>query len=496
MAEQGTTNNGVFRISGVSQSVRVYLPATALYRGLSFVRGLVLAWLLAKQTGQYGLLSVALQAINILAPLVSLGLTEAVTRYVPTYQSRRSLLSFLGLACALPVGVSLVASLLLIAFSRPLGQAIFVGKDLSAAVVMPLAHVTFVAIFVIITYFLIASILKGLRMFPALAYMELFHGVLYFLLTILALVYIGPKAQYVMWAYVAALLIPAIIWGLVLSKRLPEKEQESETVPWGPLSKQLITFGFWASIAGIIWQAWQTYSLWHLTKFGSGLYSDTFAASRLIGQLILVFGVALSAVAMTSVCTMWEKGDRPQADSQLDFYSKLVLLALLMAAIVLVSLRSPLAVIFPKQLGQVIEIFPQTFLFFQCLTVLSFLSIQFVLIEKMHLMLWSWLTGLGANILLGVFLIKSSHALVGAADAAVLSAIPAILITLTFIRLQKRPISRGLIVVIVSSAILLLPGWLAVVAGLVLLTWALATNHIFSDRQRALMIDLFFSGRM
>jgi len=496
MSEQETLKEGVFRISGVGQSVRIYLPATAVYRGLSFIRGLVLAWLLAKQTGQYGLVSIALQAINILAPLASLGLTEAITRYVPTYQSRKQLTAFLGLACGLTVGITMIATVLMIIFSRPLGLAIFATNDLSFSQVMSLAHVTFVAILAIIVYFLTASILKGLRMFPALAYMELFHGIFYFILTILTLIYIGTEARYVIWAYVAALLVPALVWGVILSSRLPEKQEQAEPLHWKPLSRQLITFGFWASVSGIIWQAWQTYSLWHLTKFDSALHSDTFAASRLLGQLILIFGVALSAVVMTSVCNIWEKGDRTQAQFKLDLYSKLILLASLFCAVILVGLRGPLAYIFPKQLARISEILPPTFLFFQLLTVLSFLSIQFVLIEKMHLMLWSWLTGLGANVLLCLWMIVPPTALYGAAEAAVISCVPAIIVALILIRNGNQPVSRGLLLIILASAILLLPSWLAIIADILLVVWAILTNHLFTGHQRALLIDLVLKKRM
>ena len=79
----------LFDVLSVGRSVQIYLPATLIYRAMSFFRGIILAWLLARQTGQYGLLTIALQAINILAPLVSLGLPEAITRYVPSFQQKK-----------------------------------------------------------------------------------------------------------------------------------------------------------------------------------------------------------------------------------------------------------------------------------------------------------------------------------------------------------------------------------------------------------------------
>jgi O-antigen/teichoic acid export membrane protein len=494
--QQEKISGGMFRAAGVVRSVSVYLPATVVYRGLSFVRGLVLAWLLARETGQYGLLTIGLQAMNILAPLASLGLCEAVTRYVPAYLAKKTLRSFLGYACGLTIGVTILANILLLIFSRPVGQAIFAGKEIDLAAVMPLARVTFAGIGALIVFFLVVGILKGLRMFPALAYMELVHGVFYFLITILAVVFLGPKAVNVMWMYIIALLVPAVIWGVRLRRRLPKDKTTEEPPALGMLTRQLMGYGFWAAVAGISWQGWQTYSLWHLTKFDSGLNSDIFAASRLLGQLVLIIGAALAAVVTTSVCMEWEKGRRESANFQFDLYAKGVLMGLLVSTVVLIGLRGVLAFIFPAKFMAVKEILPATFLFYQFLTVLTFLAIRFILIEKMHLMLWAWLAGLGANIGLGFWWIRPEGALAGAANAAAWSCVPAILIMLGFIRLRKQPVSMGMILIIAASVVLVLPVWAAGLVVLGLLVWSVMGNQVFDDRQRAMIFERVLLWRM
>ncbi|MFA5864118.1 MAG: hypothetical protein WC975_05455 [Phycisphaerae bacterium] len=486
----------IFRPSGVVKSVRIYLPTIFLYRGLSFIRGVVLIWLLAKQTGQLTLLTLALQSLNIIVPLAALGIHEAITRYVPAYQTRKKLNSFLGLGGGLIVGVALGATMVLLLFAVPLGHVIFAGENLTSSNVLPLTRVTFITGFTLIVYFLIAAILKGLRMFPALAAMELFHGVFYFILTILALKYIGPEATYVMWTYVIALMVPAIIWGLVLRNKLPEDEDSAIGLEFRPLAKQLIGYGIWSALGGIVWQTWQVYSLWHLTQFDTALHGDIFATSRQLGQLIFIFGAAAAGVVMTSVCSIWEKGARKQANTQFDLYAKLALLALLITAIALTAFRVPLTIIFPKRLSQFAQILPQTFLFFQFLSALAFISIQFVMIEKLHLIFLAWLTGLAANIALCFLWIKPDAALAGAANAAAWSCVPAILVALGLIALKKQPISPGMVVMILASFLLLLPAWCAGILVLILFVWSIIGNQIFDDEQRAMMIQRFFDRRI
>jgi len=480
--QQAEPKNDLFTAAGVSHSVRVYLPATAIYRGMSLARGVILVWLLARQTGQYGLLSIALQTINILAPLVSLGLNEAVTRYVPAYQTRGLTMPFLRLAVSLIAGVTLPVTALLLLFTHPLGWVIFGGDH--PAEIAPLTRATFFAIAAIIAYFLIVALLKGLRMFPALAYMELFHGTLFLVFSLAAALLIGPHAEYIVWSYTLAMIIPTLIWGGLLIRRLSSEKVENLSPETGPLFRRLIGYGFWAAIAGIIWQTWQVYALWHLTRYDTALHSDIFATSRLIGQLIMFLGIAISGVVMTSACTVWEQGRHSESNFLFDFYSKLTFLFLLLCGMLIITARGPLEQIFPRQLSRISDILPQVLLFYQLSTILSFLAIQFTLIEKMRLMLWSWLIGLAANIFLAFLLIKPDRALVGAAEAATWSMLPAILVTLCLIRAEGQPISIGLVILTLASMSLLAPVWLAWTGLAVLLAWAIFGSQIFDVAQK------------
>lgn len=498
MGENNRAKGGFFRASGVTGAVRVYLPATALYRGLGLLRGLVLAWLLAGAAGQYGALAIALQVVGILAPLASLGMTEAVARYVPMYQAKRRLVAFLELACGLTLGITVLIGVLLVAFRRPLGQILLAGKETLPADVGPLAAAAIAAIVATVLYFLIVGILKGLRMFSALGAMEIVHGALYFLLMVLALIAIERRAVVVLWAYVAALVIPTAGWSLVLRRRLNNEAPDDSHAPLPavPLAHRLIRYGFWAAAAGIIWQAWQMYSLWYVAKVDTAANVDIFAASRLVGQLLMILGAALGAVIMTNVCTEWEKGDREHADFQFDLFSKLALLAVLAVGIAAVALREPLTLLFPRRFAPVADILPASFLFFQWLVVLMFLAIRFVVMERMHRMLWAWATGLLANALFCAAWIRPGSGLAPAAEAAAWSCVPALAATFGLIRWKDRPFSPGLVLITAVAGVLLLPAWAACASGIALLVWALLANHIFTDRQRALIFDRLIGWRL
>ncbi len=484
-SSQGTKR--LFRSTGVSESVRVYIPATIIYRGISFIRGFALAWFLAKQTGQYGLLTIALQVINIFAPLVSIGLNEAITRYVPLYRQKNQIGSFISRSVLLVLGITFVACVILTIFSGALGKVLFASGNILPNESIRLAQACFVTIFAIVTYFFAASILKGLRFFTLLSVMEILHGVLFLALSLAGVYYTGANAEIVIWAYTISLLIPAILCGILLAGRMGGQET-NEIVEFGGLARQLIKFGFWAAIAGIFWQSWQIYSLWFLTKFSSAANSDIFAAGRLIGQLIIIVGTAFSIVVMTTVCSCWENKRRELALQLYDVYAKFFLLLLLGCGIVMIILREPLSKIFPSQFAGISGILPQIILFFQFATVLTFLAIHFVILEKTRLMLWPWLAGLLSNIILGFLWIRGPHALIGAVDASAWSALPAILVTVILIIAEKHRISLGLTIIILGSITLILPGRFGTGAFACLLLWSAISNTIFTHDEKKRII--------
>ncbi len=477
----------LFRITGIGKSVRVYIPATIVYRGTSFIRGIILAWLLARQTGQYSLLTIALQVINILAPLVSLGLNEAITRYVSAYHQRNKLKQFLLKSSLLVSGITFSFCLILFAFSEYLGKFIFANNYIAIQESVRLAHASLITIFAITLYFLIASVLKGLRMFLALSILELVHGILFLIMSIVGVLYISRHAEIVIWSYIASLLIPTILLGAMFINNIGKIETSNRTLPIKSLSFRLIRYGFWAAISGIIWQSWQMFSLWYLTKFNDASLGDTFAAARLIAQLIVIVGIALSIIVMTSVFVKWEQGKREQANMLLDFYTKIVFLAMLGCSLLLVGFRHYLAFVFPEKFSGAAIILPQMILFFYLATVLTFLAIHFVLLEKTILMLWPWTAGLISNIAFAILWIKGPNAITGAVSSAYISAVPAIIVAFAIILSKKQIISLGTVLLIVASVILILPNSFSWLIYIGLLIWTLTGTYILSQEQKHIL---------
>src|SRR4029077_5525172 len=74
---------GLFASSASSAAMGLYVPATVAVRLLNFAGIIMLAWSNTPQA--LGLFNNLLLVINVVTPVCSLGLNEAVTRYVPQF---------------------------------------------------------------------------------------------------------------------------------------------------------------------------------------------------------------------------------------------------------------------------------------------------------------------------------------------------------------------------------------------------------------------------
>jgi O-antigen/teichoic acid export membrane protein len=481
---------GVFAATGMIKSVATYLPATVFCRGISFARGLIIAWLLASRTGQLGLLSVALQVINVVAPLASLGLGDAVTRYISKYEADGRLVRFLRQASGFVLGGTVCVSTILLIFSQPFAGYVFSTSSFSSGEVTRLAWATIGAIIGVVLYSMTVAILRGLRSFEALALMELTHGVLFVILSIGAVLFVSRRAEAVIWAYLGALLIPTLAWGWLMAGRLAGRSRQESSIETRQVARQILRFGIWTALAGVGWQGWQACSLWYLTKFDTALHSDVFAAARIIGQAIIIVGMSLIAIIMTNVYVHWEIGARIRANFLLGVYTKLALLGLLIACLVIVLFRNSIMIVLPASLAGASAIMPQMVLFFFYGTAMTFLAVNVALIEKMHLVLWSWLCGLLANGFLVWLWVGGPASLAWAANAAVWSCVPALALLIVMIRRQGQPVTTGIMVILGLSLLILIPNsMVASVLATCLLGLGWATGVLFDQQERTFIVE-------
>lgn len=494
-----------------------YVPTTLAIRGVNFLRVLLLTWWMTQQ--QFGLLAMILFTLNVLTPLCSLGLTEAVARYVPQHEARGSLWPFAWRSAGLVLLITAASVLLMIAFSAMLG-VIFYAQVFADPVVFrefsvdaaELAQLSAVVIGLLIGYFYLLAVFKGLRMFTALAVVELVNSLLFLGGCVVAKL-TGHLSAYTMTGvYGISLAVPIVIFAVALGRSLAGWRVQRQPLPDRNLWRVLLKFSIWTTLAGVTWQLLVIYPAWFLNKIHGNEAVGVFSAVRQIGQFVLLGAVAVSTVVMSTVTNTWESRGRDAARRQLSLAFRGTCLGLFLLCAAMALAKDLIVQMFSPLYAPGAAILPLQLLFFLIGSFLAFLPIHFHLIERTRHMFWPWAVGVAANVLYAIWLASPRLAAVqelgfwkllapaasavfvtdfsdpqglhGAAWCGVLAIATALLMCLVLIRSECGRLDRGTWIVIASSLLLATKPAILIVGSLLLFTVALRTEWIFSADER------------
>lgn len=516
---------GLFASSNLHQAMGAYLPATVAVRLINFARVLLLSWWMIPQ--QFGLLSMILLTIQVLTPLCSLGLCEAVTRYVPRHEAQGTLRRFLEQTISLVVAFTGAATVLMVLFATPLGELFYAYADVREQFrrdAGQLARVTAVVTANVVLYYYVLAIFKGLRMFRAIAWMETLHAVLFLAAGGFAVATRHLSALTITALYGLCLAIPLLVFGLAFIRAVKRWTGQHQRPALAPSSAALLRFSLWATLAGIVWQAMMYYPAWYLNKTSGHDAVAVFSAVRQIGQFVLIGAMAIVTVVMTTVTRSWESRGREAAHRQLSLAFRGVGLGLLLFCALVALAKKGVILLFRPEYAPGAAILPLHLLFFLIAAYLAFLPIHFHLIEKARHMFWPWALGVAANVLYAFWLtgeradrlcelplwklassilsplaatgLRDPQGLCGAAWCGVLAIGTALMACVVLVRAECSRLDRGTYIVIAAAGLLMLNSLLLAAGVVLLIAAAWRTEWIFSreERERLLRYALRISA--
>lgn len=512
-----TAPAGVFRSTALAPSMGTYLTANVAIRMLNFARVLVLTRIMLKP--QYGLLFTILIVANVLTPLCSLGLNEAITRYVPQYENFGSLARFARRSLTLLVIITVIAVAGILANASWLGEWFYATiledsatRTAFAAEAPSLARVTGLIVALSAIYFFLMAVMKGLRMFKALSWLELLHSAL-FLGGCLIVAMTGQLSAFTIASlYAASLAIPCVWFGFRLMPALMQWQSQQGVDRLTGLEKKLIRFSIWTTLAGVTWQALLYYPAWHLKKIHGDDAMAVFGAARQLCNIIFVGAVAISTVVMATITRTWETSGRQEAERQLSLAFRTVGLGLLFLC-ALISLSKDWVIrVLSHDYSAGAEILPLHLLFFLFAAYLAFLPAHFHLRERTRQMLWPWIAGVGISVIVAIFLVGPRLGVVqssswGRAADSVLSAVfvtgiidssglgpaawcgvfgmtAAVGVCVLLVTREHYRLDSGSVIVLLAAFVVAGRPWVVVTGCLLLLVLALRGSLIFTPDER------------
>lgn len=489
----------LFRSDTVTASLGFYLPTAVAYRALGLVRGVLLAWLISKQ--EYGTLQIILLAVNILVPLCAAGLSEAMARYVPQYETRHCLRAFLARAVPFALLLGTLLSLVVLLLAEPLSRLLFAmfghGQTVAdlAGNRVPLMHLATITTLVLVAYILVLAIVRGLRMFLAVSLMELVSNVLFTLLAVAAAIAGHKSAEAIMACYAAGYLATLAAFGLplwVMLRRAQDQVQQlgEQEIRCGGASLlgRMLSYSLWSAVAAVAWQLVQYYPMWFLQKMHGPEVVAVCGGIHLVAQAVLITATSVVMVIQPTVTKTWETLGKEPANRQLLLAHKLTAFTTLLICAVLDVGAPWLIRLFPAGYAAGEAIIPLSLTFFMIGGQVVFLAVHFTLVEKTRYQFVVWITAVVCNAFFAARFIRPDlspdQALSATVWSEVLGITAALAATLIILRIERQAFDRGSAILILAGYGLILPtpALLVVIVGIMVV--ASATTVVFDQEEK------------
>jgi O-antigen/teichoic acid export membrane protein len=390
----------------VGASVAAGVGATALSRGVGLLRGVVLAWLMP--ASQFGLLGLAMLVVNVMLPVVSLGLYEGAVRFAPVHEAAGSLRRFVRRSLWLGASIAIASTFGIWMFSETIGPFLFSAAShaSSGKSEPPESDVTSVwmlrsilpCLIALNVFHIAAGCTRGLRMFRALGLADALHSLLFTALAIAAVWVVSQTAPAVMTAYALAGLVAAGYALTMLARRAepsPDRRiQVGESAP--PIS--MLGYSGWSAATALLVQFALMYPVWFILRYADADCAGAYQGLRLFIQFLQVGAVLLTGIVFAHVARSWEIEGRDAALKRWRRMTQRTVLALLVGAVGMSLLRWPAMRILPVALRSAEIVYDPMILYFMVVGLAGLLATRLLLVARPGWVSLAWVLGVGVTI--------------------------------------------------------------------------------------------------
>ncbi len=507
-------------VGGLADSMGVYVPAVVFQKALGLLRMLLFAYLLADARAELGLWWVAVMVFSLAAPLMTLGTSNGLRRYVAFYETRGMLREFYR---RVRVGVAVCAAAMLAAglLASPALTRLLRGAHAGAAGaghdrLLALCAAALANAFLLTLYLNMVGFMAGLRVYRLLAAVEVLFGVVFVVLGGAALT-ASASSLMILAAHFASLAVSLAAGMALLHVGIAQRSRgaaagfgpEEAPAPLGrpgPLREpsephtarvfgRIVRFGIVAMAANLLWLAAEYVSFYAVYR-GPGDQGEAgiFGVFLRLAEPMLFLASAAWAVLLVHVVKRWESRRRRTAVGVLEASYKAVALAV-MTLTMIVYAAAPLWVhVLPRSFRHGLPVLGGLLMFFEASAHAAVLTIVAKLHERPWAIALAAAAGGAANAVLAwLWMPRFAYAPEGAAWAAGVGmyagscAVAAAYFLLARVRLGAATwavlLAPGLL-----AAGMALPGWaVAVIWGLLAAT-GLASRTLFTPRERWLVL--------
>jgi len=460
----------------VATSVGIVLFLMIFERIFWIARGIVFPRVLGP--AEYGIYTLAMFPVPLMATLASLGVPSAFGRYISRYTANGTVRWFLRRTYLITTALSVVIAGTVIAGASFFSRLIF--GDPSHGVVIALAAMSIPTLLLIKN---LSTTFMGLKLFRAGRFVESSQIVIYAAVGI-PLILVWPIAAAGVLGFAIASLVSVAIFAPLLSSYIKQIEPAGKAVDEPRFHRNLLKFTIWFTITPILASLFLYVDRLSLQRLMSAADQGIYSTTVNLSESISAIGLAITNVIYPHLSTTWEAGNRDKALRDLDLALRVTSMILLVAGLTLIVLgKWIILLLLGSEFVPGAQALPFLVVFFLFTILVWLFGVYPPLIEKTYVAAIGYVVALPCSVLLNLTLIPRMG-IVGAALATMMSYFLMWCIVAAVCHRFGMPVNKRMVVVCLLTFVLLLPVPIAVACVAAVLYVCIRRTWLFSFAER------------
>jgi O-antigen/teichoic acid export membrane protein len=473
------TNRWFLSTDRVATSVGIVLSLMIVERVFWIARGIIFPRVLGP--AEYGIYTLGMFPVPLLATLASLGVPSAFGRYMSRHIANQTARWFVRRTYLITTGLSVIIAGILAARASFFSKLIL--GDPSHGTVIALAAIGVPALLLIKN---LSTAFMGLKLFRAGRLVESSQTVIYALIGV-PMILLWSTAEAGTLGYGLAALASVAIFAPMFARHMRRIEPVGKPVTEPGFHRKLLKFTVWFTVTPILASLFHYIDRLSLQRLMSasdqGIYSTTVNLSESISAI----GLAISNVLYPHLSATWEAGNREKALKDLDLSLRVTSIVLLVAGLTLIVLgKWIILLLLGSEFVPGAQALPFLVVFYLFTILVWLFGVYPPLIEKTYVAVIGYVVALPCSVVLNLLLIPRLG-IVGAALATMGSYFLMWCIVAAVCHRFGMPVNRRMLAVCLLSFVLLLPVPLAAACVAAVLYACVRRTWIFSLAEREIV---------
>jgi O-antigen/teichoic acid export membrane protein len=315
--------NKLLKKETIAESAGIVLIITIIQRVLQTGRGIIFARVLGP--ANFGVYSIALFFLPIVAAFARLGIPSCFPRYVPQYEKQGMMKHFIIRTYLIAAAISVLLTVVLLLLLDHVSSLVYNSTEFGTIIV-----ICALSLLPLTLYETIKFTFNGLRVFK-LSYLMVFGQFLVFTILGIILVAIYKSAEAVVFAILISNVVIVAIFGIIIWKYVAGSEEQGQLIQDKGFYKKIFRYTIWFVISPVVFSLFKFTDKWMLNQFLGTEPVGVYAVASNLTSLVYMFGVIAGKVLMPNLSNLWEQQEKERVVSILDLVVRgntLILLAL------------------------------------------------------------------------------------------------------------------------------------------------------------------------